>query len=172
MERGFNDDTTAAAKMMRQRGMGNSGLFGSVMGNLQLRRAGMLSGLEGERNDRRGQMVSQGAQYTQGLLDRAMNIQHSAAGMPQLNQTMVPQMMMNSGNSAAQMQMMQANQPNPIANAASNLAQGWIMNRYGPKQQQQQSAGGMNPFYGYTAPNLAKSGLNAVMAANGVPFAF
>jgi len=175
MERAFADETSAAARAMRGRGMQNSGLFSSTMGNLQLKRAGMLSGLEGERNDRRGQMISQGTQYTQGLLDQAMNRMMSVAQMPQLNSTQVPQMMMNAGNNAYASAMAQANQANPIANAASSLAQGWIMNQFGNKNSSSSGSGsvqGVNPFYGYTGNGLAKTGLNAIMGANGIPFSF
>jgi len=98
MERGFADAKKSYAANLNQRGLSGSNFGLSKFLNLDLARAKGLSGLEGERIDRRGQRISQGNQMAQSILDRALNMGNSASGVATNFNAQVPSMLGQQGN--------------------------------------------------------------------------
>lgn len=151
MERGISDATNNAARAMRRRGLGNTGMAANAIGNVQMQRARMLGGLEGERETRRGEMLSKGTQLTQSLLDRILNLQTAAYGMPTVQGTQVPQMLAQQG----QNYMIQSQNGSPLADAASLLVSQGVQNYFGNRNKigpndvavDSGYGGGTNPFY-------------------------
>ncbi|MBU1109702.1 MAG: hypothetical protein KKB51_23680 [Candidatus Riflebacteria bacterium] len=101
MERGLADAKKSYAANLNQRGLSNSGFGLSKYLNLDVARAKNLSGLEGERIDRKGQTIAQGNQMAQSSLDRALNMGNSASGVATSFNTQVPSLLNQQGNSYA-----------------------------------------------------------------------
>lgn len=163
MERGISDAANQTSRMMRQRGLGRSGLAGTALGDLAVKRAGMLGNLEAGREERRGANLATQTQLWQGWLDKWLNQQNSVAQLAQVQGTQVPQMQMQY----AQMMQNQANQPSPLGQMAGNLAGAWINKQFAPPTTVptgQQSAGGQstgsNPFMAFLNPSTYSSGGN------------
>ena len=99
MERGLADAEKSLKTSLNNRGLAGSGLGMSKLANLGLNRARGLSGLEGERIERKGANIAQGNQAAQSILDRALNMGNSASGVATNFNTNVPQLLSNQANS-------------------------------------------------------------------------
>lgn len=99
MEGNIRESMAMAARSLGQRGLSTqnvqSGAALKTMGGIGMQRAGLLASLEAGRHDRIGERMGMGAQFTQSLMDRALNLRSAATGTALNQQTMVPQMMAN-----------------------------------------------------------------------------
>ena len=100
MEGNIRSSMEQAARMMGQRGL-TGGVANNLMSGIGMQRAGILSNLEGQRNDRRGQNLAAGSQITQTLMDRALNLRSAATGTAMNFNSQIPMLMQNQ---AAQQQ--------------------------------------------------------------------
>lgn len=74
LERGIMDANKALKSNLNSRGLSNSVLGVSKLGNLAGTRALGLADLEGQRQDRKGQNIQAGTSFAGNLLDRALNL--------------------------------------------------------------------------------------------------
>lgn len=70
-----------------------SGLVAKVLGDIGMQRAGMIAGLEGERQDRMGQRLSAGVSLTQDAINRALNMRSGGLGLQANFQSSTPQLL-------------------------------------------------------------------------------
>ncbi|MBF0501489.1 MAG: hypothetical protein HQM09_15215 [Candidatus Riflebacteria bacterium] len=139
---------------MARRGLSTTGMASDAFNNVDQQRAEGLAGLMGQREATRTQNLATGAQTTQSLLDRVLNMYTGATtGIMGLN-TQVPQMMQTQA-------LMQANQPSGggvLQGLAGTWAKGQMNNWLNPAPTQ------ANP---YISQYLTPGGLSG-MASNAV----
>ena len=98
LERSIVDAKKSMTSNLNSRGLLSSVLGASRLGGIDFNRASALSGLEGERIDRRGQRLSQGTELSQSILNRALNMGNTASGAATNFNTSIPNMLTNQAN--------------------------------------------------------------------------
>jgi hypothetical protein len=159
MDRGIQDAMNRAPAQAAAMGRSGGGLTNSLLSNLSYNRAGMLGNLEGQRQQNQGQRLGMGTQLLQGLLQNALNLGQSSAGMGITNQSQTPQLI----NQAATNQLYQSNMTNPIAQVGQNAIGQWLQNWLNPTA----SSGAKTNMTGSASGIL--SGINGLSGlANGI----
>lgn len=95
LERGISDAKKSMTSNLNSRGLLGSVLGISKLGDIDFNRARAISGLEGERIDRKGQRLSQGTELSQSILNRALNMGNTASGAATNFNTSIPNMLSN-----------------------------------------------------------------------------
>lgn len=118
LERSAADARTTLSQNMSRRGLTSSGLSAGGMSGIDMKAGQGVADLMGQRDDRKRQNLATGAQTTQTLLDRALNMYSGAkAGLMGLN-TQIPGMTQNMANQALNT----TQQPGVLQSLAGNYA--------------------------------------------------
>jgi hypothetical protein len=136
MEAGVNTAKNNAVQSLARRGGMGSGMLEKMLLDLDMNRASGLSSLVGQREDRRTQNLATGAQTTQSLLDRALNMFTGASGAGMGLNTQIPNILRGMSNQALN----QNQQPGVVQSLAGTWAKSALQDW-------------LNPTYGSIGPN-------------------